>query len=323
MTTSAATPDPGAMLGAAAPRRRLWPVLRRGAGGAGAGGAGAGAPGGSRGGGGRGIPGRGMVITGGILLGVVVIAWLAAPLLAGWGAKEIDAASYLQPPSADHLLGTDNNGMDVWARILHSVPVDLGIAVASVTLAVVIGGIVGIFSGFIGGWFDDLLMRLTDILQAFPAFILALAVAALVGRSAVDLVLVLAVVYSPAYARLTRAEARLIRSMPYVDAAKVSGLGMVKLAFRHVLPNSLTPVRIIAPLNCGWAMLSLAGLSFVGLGIAVPNAEWGAMISLGLNDIAAGRWWTSVPPGIALLICVLAFSLIGEGLQERHTRSRS
>ena len=267
--------------------------------------------------------GTGLITTGSVMLGIAVAAYLFAPVLSPWGPMDIDPDANWAAPGGQHLLGTDSNGMDVWSRVLHSVPVDLGIAVASVFLAVVLGTAIGLFSGFIGRWVDDGVMRLIDILQAFPSFILALAVAALLGQTTSNLVIVLAIVNAPAYARLVRAEVRIVRELPYVEAARISGSSMMGILVRHVLPNSLAPVRVIAPLNCGWAMLSLAGLSFVGLGVPVPNPEWGAMISLGTPDIVAGRWWTSLPPGLALLFCVLAFSMIGEGLQDRSNRRSS
>lgn len=267
--------------------------------------------------------GTGMVVTGSAMLLLVVALGLAAPVLSSWGPLEIDPEANLASPGGRHLLGTDSNGMDVWSRLLHSVPVDLGIAVAAVAVAVTLGTAVGLVTGYVGRWLDDAVMRVIDILQAFPTFILALAVAALLGQSTQNLVIVLAVVNAPAYARLVRTEVRTVRELPYVDAARVSGSSMAGILWRHVLPNSLTPVRVIAPLNCGWTMLSLAGLSFVGLGVPVPHPEWGAMISLGSADIVAGRWWTSVPPGLALLFCVLAFSMIGEGLQDRANRRSS
>lgn len=264
--------------------------------------------------------GTGLLVTGSMLLGVVVVAALAAPLLTSWGPTQIDPGATLTPPGDGHLLGTDSNGMDVWSRVLHSVVVDLGIAVTAVALAVVLGSIIGVVSGFRGGWLDDVVMRVVDMLQAFPMFILALAVAALLGPGTGNLIVVLAVVNAPAYARLVRAEVRTVRELPYVDAARISGGTTIGLLWRHVLPNSVMPVRVLAPLNCGWAMLALAGLSFVGMGVPIPNPEWGAMISIGSADIVAGRWWTSLPPGLALLVCVLAFSMIGEGLQERSAR---
>jgi peptide/nickel transport system permease protein len=265
--------------------------------------------------------GRALIASGAGILAVVVVAWLLAPLITAWGATQVDPNATLAPPGGGHLLGTDINGMDVWSRTLHSVPVDLGVAVLAVAIAAAAGSLIGVASGFAGRWMDDTVMRVADIMQAFPTFILALAVAALVGQSTLNLVVVLAVVYTPAYARLARTEVRTIRELPYVDAARMSGIGTVAILRRHVLPNSLAPVRVLAPLNCGWAMLTLAGLSFVGLGVPVPQPEWGAMISLGSADIVQGLWWTSVPPGVALLLCVLAFSMIGEGLQDRSTRS--
>lgn len=267
--------------------------------------------------------GTGLVVVGALLLAAVVVAALAAPLLARWGPTEIDPGATLRPPGGAHLLGTDTNGMDVWSRLLHSVVLDLGVAVSAVALAVVLGSVIGVVSGYVGGWVDDVVMRVVDMLQAFPTFILALAVAALLGPGTGNLIIVLAVVNAPAYARLVRAEVRSVRELPYVDAARLSGNGFLGIVWRHVLPNSVMPVRVLAPLNCGWAMLSLAGLSFVGLGVPVPRPEWGAMISVGSADIVAGRWWTSVPPGIALLVCVLAFSMIGEGLQDRSARRAS
>ncbi|MET8048560.1 ABC transporter permease [Streptosporangium sp. NPDC005286] len=266
-----------------------------------------------------------LITVGSAILAVVAVAVLFAPLLSSWGPEEIDPLASLAPPGGAHLLGTDLNGMDVWSRVLHAARLDVGIAVAAVALAVVAGSLVGLVAGYRGGWADDVLMRVLDVFQAFPTFILALAVAALLGGGddgMVNLIAVIALVNAPAYARLVRAEVRSIRELPFVEASRTSGSSFWGVLWRHVLPNSLTPVRVIAPLNCGWAMLTLAGLSFLGLGVPLPTAEWGAMISLGSGDVVAGRWWTSVPPGLFLLICVLGFSLLGEGLQERADSTR-
>ena len=260
--------------------------------------------------------------TGGTILVVVALAAILAPLLSSWGPKEIDPSGTLAAPGGEHLLGSDGNGMDVWSRVLHAARIDLGIAVLAVALAVVVGTFLGMLAGYLGGWIDDVLMRIVDIFQAFPTFILALAVSALLGGGFFNLVVTIAAVNAPAYARLVRAEVRTLREMQYIDAAKTSGASTIGIMWRHLLPNSLTPVRVIAPLNCGWAMLTLAGLSFLGLGVTVPTAEWGSMISLGTSDVVAGRWWTSVPPGLALVVCVLGFSLLGEGLQERADARR-
>ncbi|MFI6820089.1 ABC transporter permease [Micromonospora sp. NPDC050187] len=263
-----------------------------------------------------------LIWTGAVILAVVALAALFAPLLSSWGPEEIDPAGNLVAPGGTHLLGTDSNGMDIWSRLLHAGRLDLGIAVSSVALSVVVGTLLGLLAGYLGGWVDDVLMRLFDILQAFPTFILALAVAALLGNGTVNLIITIAAVNAPGYARLVRAEARSVRELPFVDASVTAGSSAFGVLWRHILPNCLTPVRVIAPLNCGWAMLTLAGLSFLGLGVSVPTAEWGAMISLGNADVVAGRWWTSVPPGLVLLVCVLGFSLLGEGLQERADAKR-
>ncbi|MCS5722875.1 ABC transporter permease [Herbiconiux sp. CPCC 203407] len=267
--------------------------------------------------------GEGMIWTGAALVGLVVLASVFAPLLTPWGPIEIDSTAIRQAPGPDHWLGTDANGMDVFSRLLHAGRVDLGVAVVSVAVAVVIGSLIGAVSGYVGGALDAIVMRLLEILQAFPTFILALAVAALLGPGIVNLTIVVAIVSVPSYARLVRAEVRTVRELAYVDAARTSGLVSARVLLRHVIPNSLAPVRIVAPLNVGWAMLALAGLSFLGLGVPVPQPEWGAMISQGTSDIVAGRLWTSVPPGLALVVCVLGFSLLGEGLQERETRRRT
>lgn len=259
----------------------------------------------------------GLIVTGATLLGIVLVLAVAAPLFTPWGPTEIDPDASLAPPGGAHLLGTDVNGMDIWSRVLYAARLDLGIAVSAVALAVVAGSTLGLVAGYLGGRLDDALMRLLDIFQAFPTFIMALVVAALLGGGTLNLVLVIALVNAPAYARLVRAEARSVRELPFIAASVTSGSPTWAVLWRHVLPNSLTPVRVIAPLNCGWAMLTLAGLSFLGLGVPVPIAEWGAMISLGAGDVVAGRWWTSVPPGLFLLGSVLGFSLLGEGLQER------
>lgn len=267
--------------------------------------------------------GRIMLWTGGALVALVVVLSVLAPLLTSWGPTEIDSGATLQGPGGGHPLGTDANGMDVYSRLLHAGRVDLGVALAAVAAAIAAGAVLGVVTGYFGGWFDTVTMRLLEIVQSFPTFILALAVAALLGPGIVNLTIVVAVVSIPSYARLIRAEVRTVRELPYIDAARTSGLRAASVLWRHVLPNSLTAVRVVAPLNVGWAMLSLAGLSFLGLGVPVPEPEWGAMISQGTTDIVAGRYWTSVPPGLALVVCVFGFSLLGEGLQERENQRRS
>src|SRR5262249_20859260 len=154
-------------------------------------------------------------------------------------------------------------------------------------------------------------------LQSFPVFVLALAVVALAGNGLAQLVLAIGFISAAPYARLGRAEVRSIKERAFIEAARCARKSHLSILFRHILPHPRPPILVIASLNCGWALLTLAGLSFVGLGVDVPQAEWGTMISTGSADVVGGRWWTSVFPGLALLVSVLAFNLIGEGLAER------
>ncbi len=259
---------------------------------------------------------RPLIIAGSCMLSLVILAALLAPLLSPWGPEEIDFSAFLMPPSGAHPLGTDGNGMDLWSRVLFAARIDIGIAVAAVAIAVISGCMIGGLVGYAGGWIDEIAMRLTDIVQAFPAFVLALIVAAMFGTGLLNLTLAIGLIFAPAYVRIMRSELRALRVRGFVEAAECAGNSRISIFFRHLLPNALTPVLVIAPLNCGWAMLTLAGLSFLGLGVPVPQAEWGAMISAGAADVIGGRWWTSIFPGISLFACVLAFNLVGEGFLE-------
>jgi peptide/nickel transport system permease protein len=258
-----------------------------------------------------------------ILLCLIVLLAALAPLLTQWGPTEIDFNYILSPPgSPGHLLGTDRNGMDILSRILYAARIDVGIAIAAVAIAATVGSAIGAVVGFVGGWTDDIAMRAVDVFQSFPAFIFALGVAVVVGTSIPSLITLLAIVNAPSYVRLMRAEVRAVKEHGWVEAARCSGMSSTSILFRQVVPNSLRPTLVIAPLNCGWVILLLAALSFVGLGIAVPEAEWGAMISAGTEEIATGQWWTSVVPGVMLFLTVLGFSLASEGAQSRQVTSR-
>jgi len=261
----------------------------------------------------------GLTIAGGLVLAILVLAAALAPVIANWGPTEIDfKAQLVGPGSPGHLLGTDDNGMDIFSRLLFAARLDLGIAVAAVGIAVLFGSVLGASVGYVGGWLDELAMRVMDVFQSFPAFVLALGMATMLGTSTVNLIVVIALANTPSYVRLMRSEVRGVREQGWVEAAHCAGLGRAHILFRQVLPNSLRPVLVIAPLNCGWAILMLAGLSFVGLGVRLPTPEWGAMIAAGADDLVGGQWWTSVFPGLMLLVAVLGFNLVGEGLQERQ-----
>ena len=257
-----------------------------------------------------------LVWVGGIILLLVVFGAVAAPLLTTWEPTAIDFDAISAPPSAQHIMGTDRNGMDIWSRILFGARIDLVVALVAISLAVLVGGAIGSAAGYIRGWGDELIMRITDIFQAFPSFVLALAVAAVLGPGVRNLIIVVALVNIPAYIRMMRAEVISVRERSFVEAATCAGLGRFSILFREIVPNCLNPIFVIAPLNCGWAILTVAGLSFLGLGIPVPQAEWGSMISTGTGDVVAGQWWTSVFPGLILFVTVMGFNFLGEGLRD-------
>ena len=261
-----------------------------------------------------------LIRAGSMIIVVMLIVSIFAPWLSRWSPTEIDFSAFLSGPTVNHWLGTDGNGMDVWSRIVHGARLDLSIGLVSVLIAVVAGGTFGAVVGYLGGWIEAVAMRITDIMQAFPPFILALTVSAMFGRDFIHLIFAIGLVFMPAYIRLMRSEIRAIRERAFIEAAECAGNSATRILFRHLFPNAMRPLLVIAPLNCGWAMLTLAGLSFLGLGVPVPEAEWGAMISTGAADVVGGRWWTSVFPGLALFISVLGFNLIGEGVLERTNR---
>ena len=264
-----------------------------------------------------------LALAGGLLLLVIVVLGAGAPLFTHWGSTQIDFNAIDTAPGAHgHLLGTDMNGMDVWARTLYGARIDLGVAIASVAIALAIGGVLGGLIGYLGGWIDELGMRVMDVIQSFPAFVLALVVAAVFGRSLADLIVVLAAVSAPSYVRVMRAEVRSTRELGFVEAARSAGESSSSILLRHVIPNSLRPLFVIAPLNCGWSILTLAGLSFLGLGVSLPTAEWGAMISGGTDDLVQNHWWPSIVPGVALFLSVLAFNLLGEGVLDARARNK-
>jgi peptide/nickel transport system permease protein len=261
----------------------------------------------------------GLTLAGGIVLVLLAAAAVLAPVIAEWRPTTIDFNAQLVPPgSPHHLLGTDDNGMDMLSRLLYASRLDLGVAVAAVAIAASVGGGLGACVGYLGGWLDEVAMRVVDVFQSFPAFVLALGVSTMVGTSTLDLIGVLALVAGPGYVRLMRSEVRGVREEGWVEAARCAGLSWPHILFRQVIPNALRPVFVIAPLNCGWAILTLAGLSFVGLGVRLPTAEWGAMIAAGADDLVGGQWWTSMLPGLFLFVAVLGFNLTSEGLQSKR-----
>ncbi len=255
-----------------------------------------------------------MAAVGLFLLLVYVIVAIVGPSLVG-DPLHTSAADALTSPGATHLLGTDRFGRDVLARAVVAARMDLLMGLVIAVTAAVAGSVVGVVAGYAGGWVDEVIMRVTDVILAFPGFVLALIIVAVLGDGVPNVVVAVAVAYSPYFVRLTRSQALAEREREYVDAAALSGNPRWRIALRHVLPNSLGPAYTQATLVAGWAILDVAGLAFLGVGIQPPTAEWGVMVAEGANDVLTGAWWTALVPGALIVLLALAFQMVGDDVQ--------
>jgi peptide/nickel transport system permease protein len=252
---------------------------------------------------------------GGGLLTIIVVTALLAPLIAPYRPDVIDLGSRLLAPSAAHLAGTDEVGRDLFSRILFGLRASLAAGVGIVAAASVIGTLIGCFSGYVGGWVDAVIMRLMDMVLSLPGLVVAMALTAALGPSLLNAVLALAVLAIPYYARVARGAALEVSRRAFVQASKVMGASLGRQLFVNVIPNVLPQVLVVTSLHVGAAMLAVAGLSFIGLGAQPPAAELGALINVGRRYLL-DQWWCSVFPGIAIVLAVLAFNLIGDGLRD-------
>ena len=252
-----------------------------------------------------------LAVAGMTILVVYVALAVAGPFFVA-DPVATNPADSLLPPSFDHIMGTDNFGRDVFARAVHSARLDLTLGAAIAICAMVIGSVVGVVAGYWGGAIDETLMRFTDIVLAFPGFVLALILVAVLGNSTLNVGIAVTAAFIPYFIRLTRGQALAERELEYVDGARLAGNRPWRVAFRHVLPNSLEPSLVTATLVAGWAILTVSGLAFLGVGIKPPTAEWGVMVSEGARDIDAGHWWTSLFPGGMIVLAVMAFHFIGD-----------
>lgn len=255
-------------------------------------------------------------------IGIVVLLFLlglslGAPLFVADPVISVGPA--FQAPSADHLLGTDDVGQDIFARVMYGLRTSWLSAVAVIASAVIFGGAVGLVAGARGGWLDGLLMRLTDTFLALPGPVLAIAVAAALGASLRNTVIGIAVVWWPWYARLVRGEIRALAARPHVDAAQLSGISKTRLMLRHLLPGALPPVIVTASLDIQILVLTLAGLSFIGLGAPAPSPELGAMAARGADYLFASPW-IPLAPGCAVFILAVAANLAGDGIRDLLNR---
>lgn len=217
-----------------------------------------------------------------------------------------------------HWLGTDNSGLDILSRIMCAPRTDITIGLAATCLSVILGTLLGLYAGYYRNWASEILMRVSDVSQSFPVFIVAMILVSMSGRNTANIILALMLVYIPIYIRLTRSRVMTVRERPFVEAARAMGNSEMSIAFRHVLPNSLTPSLIQASVNVGWAILLTSGLSFVGAGVRPPTPEWGSMIALGSDFLVLGDWWPSVFPGVAISVVVFGYAIVGNALEEAY-----
>ena len=252
-----------------------------------------------------------LLVVGVSLLVLLVGLAIVGPFLVG-DPLSTDPANTFQAPSAAHWFGTDRFGRDVFARSVHAARLDLTIGITISLLALTVGSFIGVIAGYFGGSTDEVIMRLTDVVLAFPGFVLALIIVAALEETMVNVILAVSVAFVPYFIRLTRAQVLKERELEYVDGARLAGNSSMRVAFRHVLPNSLGPSVVGATLVTGYAVLTVAGLAFLSVGIQPPTPEWGVMVGEGAKDIITGEWWTSMFPGGMIVLAVMAFHFIGD-----------
>lgn len=250
-----------------------------------------------------------------MLLGFVGLALLGHRIVP-YDPLASDPAAQLQAPSRAHWFGTDQVGRDILSRVVVATRLDLMISASAVVLSFAVGSVAGACAGFYGGWFERITSRLVDTIMAFPLFVLAMGIIAAVGTALANIIITIAVINFPSYARMARAEVNVRREAGYVEAARLSGNSPARILALHIYPNCLPPLIVQASMNMGWAMLSLAGLSFIGLGVRPPTPEWGIMVSEGAAFVISGEWWAAFFPGMALMLAVLAFNLLGDVLRD-------
>jgi peptide/nickel transport system permease protein len=250
------------------------------------------------------------------LLVVILFAAVVGPWIVPYDPLASDTASALKPPSTAHWFGTDQLGRDIFSRVVVAARLDTFIAVASVVLVFLMGGLAGVAAGFFGGWTDRIVGRVADTIMAFPLFVLAMGIVAALGNTVQNIIIATAIVNFPLYARVARAEANVRRNAGFVQAARLSGNSEMRILLGHILPNIMPIMIVQMSLTMGYAILNAAGLSFIGLGVRPPTAEWGIMVAEGASFMVSGEWWIALFPGLALMVAVFCFNLLGDGLRD-------
>jgi peptide/nickel transport system permease protein len=272
---------------------------------------------------------RGMLVVGLIIVGLFLITAIFAPLIAPFGFSQLSDASgrnfgAQNPPSSTHLLGTTTGGYDVLSRVIWGSQTALFVIVAALILSIFLGIVLGLVSGYLGGWLDRVLVVVADAVYAFPSLLLAIVMSIVITGGQSDLVggvfaaaISITVVFVPQYFRVIRAETVRIKAEPFVESAKVIGTSSIRIMARHVLRNATRTLPLIFTLNASEAILTLAGLGFLGFGIEPSSAaEWGYDLNKSISDVTAGIWWTSIFPGVAIVLVVLGMTLVGESLND-------
>ena len=252
------------------------------------------------------------LVVGGGLAAVVVIAAIAGHLAPPYDPLAITPGHALLPPAPGHWFGTDQFGRDVFSRVLYGLGIDVVLGLIAAALALAVGSMAGLISGYLGGWIDDIVMRVVDIVMSFPAFLLALAIAVVLGDTVRNVIIAVTIAYVPYILRLTRGSVLAVRGADYVLGARAVGASRSRVMTLHVLPNTVGPSVVQATLLVGWAILDVSGLSFLGVGIQPPSPELGVQIAQGASYITSGQWWVSVFPGVAIILAVLAVNFLGD-----------
>jgi peptide/nickel transport system permease protein len=261
---------------------------------------------------------RGNPLTGIAAAGVFALVLIAifGPSIVPYDPVSSDVPQALQPPSWAHLAGTDQLGRDTFSRLIVATRLDLTIAVSAVGVSFVLGAVIGSLCGYIGGRLDRAVGRFVDVLMAFPLFVLAMAMVAALGNRIENIVIATAIINLPFYIRFSRAEVNIRRNLGWVEAARACGDSHLSVVLRFLLPNVLPAMAVQMSLNLGWAILNAAGLSFIGLGVTPPTPEWGIMVAEGARFISTGKWWLVAFPGLSLMLAVLCFNLLGDGMRD-------
>jgi peptide/nickel transport system permease protein len=258
-----------------------------------------------------------LAMLGAVILVILVLLAVGAPWVARLDPYTVDLSAYRKPPSAEHLLGTDSSGRDVFARLLFGARISLSVGVVAVSVYTTLGLLLGSMAGYYGGWVDSLLMRLADVVMAFPSLVLIITIASVVGPSIYNVMLVIGLLGWPPIARIVRGMFLSLRKREFVVAAQATGVENVRLIWRHLIPNVLAPVIVAATYGMASAILIEAGLSFLGLGVQPPTASWGNMLNAAQSiSILEGMPWLWIPPGFMIAITVLSLNFLGDGLRD-------